>query len=290
MDQISSPNGPANGENQPKESIPAIASLDGPKTENHKNEQSEGKYASSQPLKDSTFRERMWKSTRRPLTDWLITFATIAMAVTSYLQWDVIRSQLREMQSSSTQTEEIKKELGRIANTMENTSIENRKALSATIAENRKVLDQSIESSRLDQRAWVGGTEVIKPEIRADAGLIFGVRIGNSGKTPALKVQSRLRVLSAPSTTPFSPTFGTVPGIVSNTAMQPGMTAILFTSPMILNTRQLEQIKSGDRMLYLYGRIAYEDIFQKPHRSFFCVFLTKDTTAMQSCDTYNDAN
>jgi hypothetical protein len=52
----------------------------------------------------------------------------------------------------------------------------------------------------------------------------------------------------------------------------------------------IDNIASGKIIYYLYGQITYADIFRNAHETTFCMYLKRDMTEFEHCDTYNDAN
>ncbi|MBI4459645.1 MAG: hypothetical protein HY648_06270 [Acidobacteria bacterium] len=145
-------------------------------------------------------------------------------------------------------------------------------------------------SIRVDQRAWVGPRDVIRPDLKEATPLLFGVNVLNSGNSPALKVKAQTSRSLLPASTAFEPTFRSVEGPESLTVIQPGMPAQLWAPPVEFTRQQLDAIISGEYIFYAYGHITYEDIFGASHQTKFCMFLKTDMTGMSSCTIYNDAD
>jgi hypothetical protein len=218
------------------------------------------------------------------LHEWLMVLATIAMAgstitYTHYAsgQLEAMRGQLGEMKSSRIDNHEL-----------------------AIFAEKQaeQSLKASIEVSRNDQRAWVGQTDILPP-VFTDGGKAvyfkdgertrFTVFIVNSGKSPAKNVAQSTSYRTLGSKIKFSPRY---PGESDNRGViQPGLRLALNPPETNRATRQMiETYASGENVLYLYGRITYDDIFDRPHQTTFCVYLLRDLANFTDCTTYNDAN
>jgi len=178
-------------------------------------------------------------------------------------------------------------------------------AAKSQAATSQKALDASIESSRLDQRAWIGVTEAVPPAtmdefhkptfIKEGFPVFLGVVITNSGKSPARKAVSLINTILLPKTTEFSPYYGT-PEFAKNVkpgidVIFPGMRMTQTPTPRApLNAAEVQIIKSGESIFYMYGKIGYEDVFGKPHWTTFCMFLARTGDRFYSCHTYNDAD
>ena len=151
--------------------------------------------------------------------------------------------------------------------------------------------------AHLDQRAWVGNTEVLPP-IFADGNKAVYLKDGqetsfttfimNSGKTPAKNVTQSYSYRTLSSGVAFSLRY---PGTDRMGVIQPGL-RLQVTTPTTERASkvQIDTYRTGENVLYLYGRITYDDVFDKPHSTTFCMRLLRDLTAFTDCDTYNDAN
>lgn len=173
-----------------------------------------------------------------------------------------------------------------------------------TLAQNG--IDQNLESARLEQRAWVGPIEIIPPPasfyvdgaprfVKAFEKVTLGVRITNSGKSPALAVNSKVNLKFVKSSEKFIADYPPAETkIISSTyVLQPGMKMELSSLPTKrpLTVVEIEELKKGGWTLYLYGEITYDDIFEKtPHVTHFCLALSTDLSQLVSCSSYNTAD
>jgi hypothetical protein len=169
-----------------------------------------------------------------------------------------------------------------------------------SLEQSKRALDSGIEISRKDQRAWVGMMEINPKWKNTDGKPLFikegaryhvGVTIVNSGRTPALKVRARMRLMSFPDNK-FVTDYDNVKEGVSVGVLPPQGKFTLTSPPSykIFNASDVTSLKNGSKILYLYGEIEYEDIFRIPHRTTYCSFLAPTLDAFLVHSVYNDAN
>src|SRR5207249_2109289 len=122
-----------------------------------------------------------------------------------------------------------------------------------------------IALSRSEQRAWVGVERYTDLTIREHEVVKWSALIVNSGRSPALHMTVRTRAKSIERNAEMS--FDYTPLIVrSNSVLQPGARDSIPNDgrePLI--PAQIDAIKTGLTMMYIYGRIDYDDIFKQPH-------------------------
>jgi hypothetical protein len=154
------------------------------------------------------------------------------------------------------------------------------------------IMDRQLEQSRLDQRAWVGPVEALMPKSAESPEPHLGVKIMNSGKTPARKLRSQISTQYLPAGAEFVPIYKDVSMKPSISVIQPGMRINLLSLATlgIMTRQEMDGVRAGRNILYLYGLLTYEDIFGRPHWTKFCLYLQKDLTGFSVCDIYNDAN
>jgi hypothetical protein len=173
--------------------------------------------------------------------------------------------------------------------------------MSNTLSHSQEVFDSAIENFHLEQRAWVGPMRVSSPKYEHEGKNVFvkkglplrcGVHIANSGKTPALKLRTRLSVSAINSDAEFHPEYVIDSSDKDSiTVLQPGMTLTLnFSSSLEIFSTNIDDFKEERRILYMYGVIDYEDIFGNPHSTKFCMYLAPDLMTFKGADTYNEAD
>lgn len=151
------------------------------------------------------------------------------------------------------------------------------------------------EAMRLDQRAWVGVTEVGPPRpAEDDPGYVtIPITIVNTGKTPARNTFVRYNGKVSLEDHFSVPRY--ISPLRSIGVIQPGMKAYdnitvkgVIAKPM---PRMLRQF-STDINLYFFGEVVYDDIFGQHHSTRFCARYPYDSFSGQPnfCDTYNEAD
>jgi hypothetical protein len=185
-------------------------------------------------------------------------------------------------------------------------AIRNREALEASAKQSKAALDASIQSARLDQRAWVGISQISGPSFTDAKGAQVYIREGvndrvvsatvaNSGKTPALKFQSRTAMRGQPANSIFVPGYQVELGSGSGasfTVIQPGGRAVLPSGRAMapMPKAGIDGIVNGAITIYFYGELKYEDVYGKPHATHFCMKLEPTLVDFRDCPAYNDAN
>lgn len=152
----------------------------------------------------------------------------------------------------------------------------------------RDTLDYSRDSSRLDQRAWVGVTGVERSEIQTKTRAT--VTIVNSGKTPAIGVKTTLAF--GPHTKDKKFVFLKPPPKLqhSQSVVQPGMSISIVLDTRELKTEEIDAFNNGKLILYAFGSIEYQDIFKQNHSCTFCAYFTQDEKRGNACNEYNQCN
>jgi hypothetical protein len=161
------------------------------------------------------------------------------------------------------------------------------------------VATQQWKEMRLDQRAWVGPVAVYgtqfsegnnKTFVKEGEKAAVGVEIINSGKTIAKGFESCVTRKAIPAGDKLD-TSCPEGGPRSVSVLLPGA-RLQAASPEtgIATAKDVEELRNGSRMFYLFGRLTYEDAFGQPHFTTFCMYLTTDLSSFNSCPFYNDAN
>jgi hypothetical protein len=239
----------------------------------------------------------------------IMVIATIVIAISTTIytiyarqQLKVMSNTLAEMKQSGnetkTQTDRMITETNRIAN-----------ATTKTVEQSKTALDATIENFRLEQRAWVGTLEVFPAQYEDKGRKVYvkegqqirgGVFIMNTGKTPARKLYSLVSMQRLKSgVEPFpkykvvrqqQPTVTT--SIPTHGVMQPGMKFALNPLPIEGNVSKadIDDLVSGKYVVYITGMITYEDIFDRSHKTMFCMYLKPDLATFSACSTGNEAN
>ena len=277
----------------------------------HGSQEQLGPAAASQPATKQQLDtvEQKMSAFERSTLRWakLAVFLSAVAASFVYLQW-------REMHTGGQDTHALAVAAGNQATKMSNMSeaadqirnaSENMVTQEQRIADNADkamrensrqsaaVLRESTEASHLDQRAWVGAIAFPEPKT-LDVGqkATFGAELTNTGKTPALNIQSKMMAWPFLKSVEFMPHWEPAPGKPSITVLQPGMHITLWTGPQSAPGTEIaiSRLKSGEEIFYVYGETTYDDIFGKHHHTHFCGFLQPDLKNFSSCSSYNDAD
>jgi hypothetical protein len=235
-----------------------------------------------------------WKKTSLPNQLLVIIGSMAAFFTGLYALATVIQICLMERNSeiATKQTERMIEEAGRIS-----------AAIQDTIRQSKAALDASIESSRTDQRAWVGACCVIGPPVDESgkrrpfmkAGepiTAIGVQIKNTGRSPALYVQSRVESSALSKNTSFKAEYQHTKGMTpSPVVIQPGVEVFVnLANNTVPNEDSIKALSTGAFVYYIYGIINYEDVFRRAHQTTFCFFMRRDLRSFGNCAVYNAAN
>jgi hypothetical protein len=197
---------------------------------------------------------------------------------------------------ATSQTEKLILAANRLAQAADAANIQSLRAMEQGLAQGRAALDAQIESSRLDQRAWVGIKSVVSEPLQAGKPLQIGVEITNVGRTPAFELRpvvswrvgdridintyavskERMNLIKAAGEPPVV----LFPGQVFSAAIVPG-------TP---NDEFIKQVESGTRMIYVFGELKYVDGSHRPHITKFCFYYVASSGRFNLCDRYNYAN
>jgi hypothetical protein len=224
-------------------------------------------------------------------SDWIMSIATIVIAVGTLVSAGAIYMQYREMHEGGAQTDRIIAADERIASAME-----------GTLGEAKRSLDATITQNRLDQRAWVGPIEmgINDPPVHVGSRLVATIVLTNSGKTPALDVATLASIEFVDKDAILNPHYQIdKTDQVSRSVIQPGMKEIITTLPVssptgsgagTMGTKDFTEIQSGKSIVYVFGKITYRDVFGGKHFATFCGFLNRNMTTLRPCKTYSQAD
>ena len=162
-----------------------------------------------------------------------------------------------------------------------------------------EALNTSISIARSDQRAWIGVVKFSSstqngasqsPYVVADRDITFVAQIINSGKSPAKLIKSGAAFQLQPATSNFDPVF-VVRGdpIQSKFVIQPNAMHYLQTPVTRFSAVQVNAIRNGSMVFYVYGEVTYKDVFELDHFTRFCAFVQKTLDSFTGC-AWNDAN
>jgi hypothetical protein len=157
------------------------------------------------------------------------------------------------------------------------------------------------DAMRLDQRAWIGVSTIDPVPSIPSEGKTFTakVNITNSGKTPARNIISvgSLDPLESPKLPDFSYTnhdrlnMGTLApgagGVIPFTALHD----ITANKDYVIVHEFLDKLINKQAIIYVSGRIDYDDIFGQPHWTTYCAWLTVPFNGQFArCETHNETD
>jgi hypothetical protein len=226
---------------------------------------------------DKTEIEKRMSAFERATLRWTraMFIVTTATALFIAFQW-------LEMRDAGKQTDRIIVADERLATAMENSVLQAKNSLQATI-----------DQAQRDQRAWVGPNGNTSSQFRPNEEAKFVVVVTNTGKSPALHTYAEYTGKSILKGSPMDFTYPSVVDIAihSSTVLQPGMLLYLNSAKNpTLNQTQINMLQSGEMIAYIFGKIRYEDIFGKTHHTKFCMVVDRDLKTFKTCSTYNEAD
>lgn len=168
--------------------------------------------------------------------------------------------------------------------------------LAIVAVEQAFILNNQLVEMRDDKRALVGfnGVENTPTVLKGQFGEVV-VKVRNFGKTPAIKLRSIItgELKNRGEMPDFQyPKFNKEEQ--SSAVLEPEAPYEIYTkSEQSWNPADLGQLVSGDKVLYIYADIDYEDVFKKAHHTKFCFFILPHTPNLdrtQMCHDYNSAD
>jgi hypothetical protein len=201
-------------------------------------------------------------------------------------------------------------------------------SMKETVKQGNAALNDTIKNFRVEHRAWVGTMQAVTAAymeggknryVKEGQPAKCGVIIINSGKTPARKLRGVVSLLTLKAGEELNPKFEidntTIPH--SNVVMQPGTQLMLLSSlnslyvklPGILvetsddsmvsmgdvsvkpfSKADIDDLANGKKVLYMFGLITYDDIFNQSHWTKFCMYLSADLSTFTGCSKYNETD
>jgi len=155
------------------------------------------------------------------------------------------------------------------------------------------ILNNQLNAMGQDERAWVGagnGKFVINSkELKVE------FTVANVGKSPASYAVSNVAwtgKMKGENLRPADIVYPREDG--QNGTIFPTQTFQLSnTLPSPTDQHQAvnaDQLSKGERLLFVFGRIKYRDVFKDWHWTHFCVLVQQDLITDKPCDFYNDTD
>ena len=160
-------------------------------------------------------------------------------------------------------------------------------AAEKNVATAQAALQATIDNNRLDQRAWVSISHVIKPyTLEAGIKSMLGVTLTNSGNTPAKRLTSRTISASRPSNQEFSPYYP--PKEYEAPIILPPGGKVDAVEQVEMPQNEIDDIRNGRSILYFFGKVSYDDVFGRGYCYTYCSYLDRNLINLRHCWIYND--
>jgi hypothetical protein len=174
-------------------------------------------------------------------------------------------------------------------------------------AASTKSLNNSIEASRLDERAWMGVSEVLVSDSSKERGFPAAVVFVNSGKTAANNAETAAGYHYS-ATPVYGPSQSEIKNLifhpVQSTAPQAKFNDVVGYLPATGDTSSphdlagnvdiqshFNEISEGRLTLYYYGTLRYDDVFGRRRTTNFCIYLADAKRKIGAfCRDFNDLN
>ena len=174
-------------------------------------------------------------------------------------------------------------------------NLQNQRSLRATLKSAADTNELTKKSLEIQERPWVGATSInVAEDIAVGRTLSATMSFQNSGKSPAVHVETKFRMNTVCGGFPKRPDYGTLP---------PGSRSILMPGAPPVQSGESRGLIPLDQIvidalkpttgcnLYAFGKIAYDDTFGKSHWRHVCAEWQYGTPrALSSCGSYNDGD
>jgi hypothetical protein len=162
-----------------------------------------------------------------------------------------------------------------------------------------RVIRGQLEIARLDQRAWVAVTDVVGTPKEGQE-FEISVHMKNTGKTFArnLKLIRAIEAVTGNNSSPhFSEDNMDTTKLTTGETLGPALFApngdlygnMILHPHEAMTKEHLEMIESGDAIVYVHGKMTYDDIFGCHHWTTYCFRLTPELK-FTACETHNDSD
>lgn len=155
-------------------------------------------------------------------------------------------------------------------------------------------IDKAESRSRLDQRAWMGIESISgKPEV--DKPFIISIKFKNSGDSPAknAKIQTWNQIDKSDIPPRFDVVGQRIKGMDSTGIVAPGghvISSIKVYSGEPITKTVFDSINNGERSVFVFGMLTYDDIFGQHHWITYCYCLTPGGDKYIAYKKHNDTD
>lgn len=228
-------------------------------------------------------------------TIWMAIF-TFVLASTSGLTILILKNQLKEMHEGGLDTHTLAQAADTQAKKMADMSIaadkirqaaegmvtqeqrmadNSQKALEASSRQSKASLDATIATARVEQRAWVSAvaqTYPVQGIPQVNARFDIRVNFTNTGKTPAKNIETCTMTFAGniDESPPDFACHAKTPPPASGIIPPGGSTYTDSSLTGALAAEVRDKILSDQIQIWVYGYVAYDDVFRQRHRTNFC--------------------
>jgi hypothetical protein len=137
----------------------------------------------------------------------------------------------------------------------------------------------------------VSVVSVSPPDLKPKLNFSLSLHAVNSGRTPALNFESLVVLRSLRKDEIFKAIYDPLPPdwLHSVRVVQPGEQVTLNANEYQLTQDQIDWVKNGSYVLYVYGKMSYDDVFRGHHRTTFCKMVVSEAL-VEDCGAYNTAD
>ena len=154
-------------------------------------------------------------------------------------------------------------------------------------------IKQSMEVARLDQRAWVAVTSITSNSPQIGQQFAAKIVVKNTGKTFArhLRVSCFSRLTPKEKTMNFSQIVEQEEALAKNRSVGVLAPDAVYGSGVsgegTITQESFDRFRAGE-ILYIFGRVSYEDVFHRPHWTTYCSYITHGEPGSAVFEQYND--
>ena len=232
----------------------------------------------------------------------LVFFGVIGMSISIYQAQTAVRSAEQAKRSADLAEDAYEINNGNFDRMMERTIDQ-----TAAQMQSAQAADNSVKATQdqmqLDQRAWIG-VEGVDGSLEAGKPFIINTHYFNTGRTPALHLVEQARGIVLPRGEKFTPDYNAprdeslpVKAVAAIFPNQVSTQHVRMTKDNSDPTKDapadqsgIDVIDRGDVTIYVFGRVCYRDVFNKPHWMRFCNLYNHKDNSYYACDTYNEVD
>jgi hypothetical protein len=261
---------------------------------------------------------------KQPLERWIQVYVAVTgvLALVALGALGVMRRQLKEMREARRQTDALIKRASEQSSALKDSAEQTDRLIEQAIEQANHAAEQARaanmaacaaktssesfaqvanssvqnihlaqQAMHMEQRAWVFVTETRASELQIGQPLSITIGFKNTGRTPARNVQIAAHLEPLPQ--------GQMPDPNLEKTQSRGVIPPNGTIFVVISTGRkhaegvteqgLKAITTGELVIWVYGTITYDDIFETRQATMFCYMLHPDGKTFAAAEVYNDA-